>query len=56
MLLALRPLMEVANERHEGSKTNEEMAPFSKKLIDAIGLTSQAVYKLNVICVSLFGF
>lgn len=52
LLLALRPIIAVANTFHEKSKTSPDALPHSKQLIDALGLTSQAIFKINMLRVS----
>lgn len=52
LLLALRPLIKMANVWHERSRTDGEFLAASQSLIDALGLTSQAVHRVNMIRVS----
>ena len=51
--MALRPLIEVINEVHTQSKSDGSKAEMASKLVDAVGLISQGIYKINVLRVSI---
>lgn len=54
MLLALRPLVEVADKMHLKSREDDSLAEDAGKLVDAVSLMSQAVFKTNAMRVSRF--